>query len=83
MPAVIKRTGKETTMRIFGWILTILGCVWAFSGVTRIIAAAMGAMPGPEKHFAMGLVSLALAALALWAGSKLRAKAAQAKALSQ
>lgn len=70
-------------MRIFGWILTILGCVWAFSGVTRIIAAAaMGAVPGPEKHFIAGAITLALSALAIWGGGKLRAKAARAKALN-
>ena len=68
-------------MRIIGWILTILGCVWAFSGIMRIIAATVGAMPGPGKHFFAGLVTLALASLAIWGGSKLRAKAAQAKAL--
>jgi len=69
-------------MRIFGWILTILGCVLAFSGVTRIIAAAMGAVPGPEKHFVAGAITLALSALAIWGGGKLRAKAARAKALN-
>ncbi len=68
-------------MRIIGWILTIFGCVWAFSGIMRIIAAAMGAMPGPGKHVFAGLVTLALAALAIWGGGKLRAKAAHAKAL--
>ena len=70
-------------MRIIGWILTILGCVWAFSGIMRVIAAAMGAMPGPGKHFAMGLVTLLLAAFAIWGGSKLRVKAAHAKSLKQ
>jgi hypothetical protein len=68
-------------MRIIGWILTIFGGVWAFSGIMRIIAAAMGAMPGPGKHFAAGLLTLALAAFAIWGGGKLRAKAAHAKAL--
>ena len=68
-------------MRIIGWILTILGCVWAFSGIMRIIAATAGAMPGPGKHFFAGIITLALSALAIWGGSKLRAKAAHAKAL--
>lgn len=49
----------------------------------RVIAAAMGAMPGPGKHFAMGLVTLVLAAFAIWGGGKLRAKAAHAKSLKQ
>jgi hypothetical protein len=52
-------------MRIFGWILTILGCVWAFSGTMRIFLAALGAEPGPGKQLIMGLITLALAALAI------------------
>ncbi len=68
-------------MRIIGWILTILGCVWAFSGVMRIIVGFMRAVPGPGKNIALGLITLALAALAIWAGGKLRAKAAHAKSL--
>lgn len=64
-------------MRIIGWILTILGCVWAFSGVMRIIVGFIG----PGKNIALGLITLALAALAIWAGGKLRAKAAHAKSL--
>ncbi|AZO84039.1 hypothetical protein BOO88_08610 [Stutzerimonas stutzeri] len=68
-------------MRIFGWILTILGCVWAFSGTMRIFLAALGAEPGPGKQLIMGLITLALAALAIWGGGKLRAKATKAKAL--
>jgi hypothetical protein len=68
-------------MRIIGWILTILGCVWTFSGIMRVIAAATGALPSPGTNFAMGLVTLVLAALAIWGGGKLRAKAAYAKSL--
>lgn len=63
-------------MRIIGWVLTVLGCVWAYSGVMRIIAGAMGAMPGNgAAHVGMGFVTLCLAWAAIWGGSKLRAKA--------
>lgn len=68
-------------MRIFGWILTILGCVWTLTGVSRIFLAVTHAVPGPGKNFIMGLITLALAALAIWGGGKLRAKATKAKAL--
>lgn len=67
-------------MRILGWILTILGCVWAFSGIMRIVAGATGALPGPGTQFLMGAITLALAALAIWGGGKLRAKALRAQA---
>lgn len=68
-------------MRIIGWILTILGCLWALTGASHIIIAGMGSQPGPGQHFVSGILTLALAAFAVWAGRKLRAKADHAKAL--
>mgnify|MGYP003628497416 CR=1 FL=1 len=40
-------------MRIIGWILTVLGFIWAFSGVTKIIAAAMGAISDPGVNLVL------------------------------
>lgn len=68
-------------MRVIGWILTIIGCLWAFSGITRIIAGTIGAMPGGNgAHVGAGLITVALAWLLIWCGGKLRAKAAKVSA---
>jgi hypothetical protein len=65
-----------------GWILTALGWLWAFSGVVRIIAAVVGALPGSSGvHLVTGSLTLGLAWLSIWGGGKLRAKALRAKAL--
>jgi hypothetical protein len=64
-------------MRIIGWILYILGCLWAYSGAMRIIAGVMEAMAGNSAVHIIGLgfVTLGLAGLAIWGGGKLRARA--------
>lgn len=68
-------------MRVFGWILTVIGYVWAFSGVTRCLAGLIHAMPRNNgTHIALGLLTVVIAWLVIKAGGKLRAKAA-AKAL--
>jgi hypothetical protein len=67
-------------MRIIGWILTVLGFIWAFFGVTKIIAAAMGAISDPGVNLVLGLVTLCLAIIAIWAGRRLRHKATLASA---
>lgn len=68
-------------MRIIGWILRTLGCVWAIFGSIRIFLAVVGAVPGPGKNFVAGLITLALAALAIWGSGKLLDKVDKAKAL--
>jgi hypothetical protein len=63
-------------MRILGWILTVVGYIWGFSGVMRILAAVSNAIPGNHvAHVAMGVGTLLLAALAIWGGQKLRNRA--------
>ncbi len=62
-------------MRISGWILTIIGYLWVYSGVVKIAAAAMNGGPQALYLILTSLVTLVLAALALWGGSKLRNKA--------
>jgi hypothetical protein len=60
-------------MKAIGWILTVLGCIWALTGTSRIIAATIGAIPGKtETHIVVGVLTLLLAALAIWGGKKLR-----------
>jgi high-affinity Fe2+/Pb2+ permease len=66
---------KDTEMRIVGWILTIMGYLWAYSGVVKIAAAAMNGGPFAQQFIFTGLGTLIVAALALWGGSKLRDKA--------
>ncbi len=68
-------------MRVVGWILTVLGCLWAFSGITRILAAFTGySAASVVSQLIMGLLTLGLAWLAIWGGGKLRAKANKASA---
>ncbi|WP_242168885.1 MULTISPECIES: hypothetical protein [unclassified Pseudomonas] len=71
-------------MRICGWILTILGYLWAFSGCMRLIISAIEGGPMARQMILISLGTLVLAALALWGGSKLRDKAdARAYALEK
>ncbi|GAB5345594.1 hypothetical protein [Pseudomonas fluorescens] len=56
-------------MRMCGWILTILGYLWAFSGCVRIGLFAMHGGPMAGQMILISLGTLVLAALALWGGS--------------
>lgn len=63
-------------MRIIGWVLTVLGCLWAFSGVMRVFAAFTGySAASVVSQLIIGVLTLGLAWLAIWGGSKLRGKA--------
>ncbi|AZF62557.1 hypothetical protein ACU684_17775 [Pseudomonas sp. LF135] len=71
-------------MRITGWILTIIGYLLAYSGFVKIVGFAMHGGPIAGMMILAGTVTLVLAALALWGGSKLRDKAdARAYALEK
>lgn len=60
-------------MRILGWVLTVLGCIWMLTGFLRLATSLTGVLPGHMgTNLAMALGTIALAALALWAGGKLR-----------
>jgi hypothetical protein len=83
-PSNVQTLVRTLNMRICGWILTILGYLWAFSGCVRIGLFAMHGGPMAGQMILISLGTLVLAALALWGGSKLRDKAdARAYALEQ
>lgn len=67
-------------MRILGWILTIMGYLWAYSGGVRLVTTAMNGGPGAGTMIIISLCTLVIAALSLWGGSKLRDKADAAQA---
>lgn len=67
-------------MRVIGWILRVLACVWLVSGGLRVVLAFVEARAqGPGNHLLMGTITLVLAVVTFWASGKLLDRADKAK----
>lgn len=59
-------------MRIVGWILRVLACIWLVFGGLRIFLALTGTGAlGPGNHLLAGIITLLLSVAAFWASGKL------------
>jgi hypothetical protein len=67
-------------MRIVGWILRVLACIWFVFGGLRVFLALTGTGAlGPGNHLLVGIITLLLSVAAFWASGKLLDRADKAK----
>lgn len=72
------KSEKGAAMRIVGWILRILACIWLVFGGLRVFLALAGT-GGPGNHLLAGIITLLLSIAAFWASGKLLDRADKAK----